>query len=47
MKKNNLVSIVIPFFKKEKFFLSAYNSALNQSYRNIEIIIICDDPSLY
>ena len=44
-KKNNLVSVVMPFFDKEKFFKRAYESALNQSYNNIEIIIICDDVS--
>ncbi len=35
----------MPFFDKEKFFKRAYESALNQSYNNIEIIIICDDVS--
>ena len=46
MKEKKLISVIIPFYKKENFFLSAYKSALNQSYKNIEIIIICDDPDL-
>jgi len=46
MKAKKLISVIIPFYKKENFFLYAYKSALNQSYKNIEIIIICDDPDL-
>lgn len=48
IKLNNLkkVSIIMPFFKKKEFFVKAYKSALNQSYSNIEIIIIYDDPNL-
>jgi teichuronic acid biosynthesis glycosyltransferase TuaG len=37
------VSVVMPFFRKKEFFGEAYNSVLNQSYPNIEIIIIYDD----
>ena len=37
------VSVVMPFFRKKDFFEEAYNSVLNQSYSNIEIIIIYDD----
>ncbi len=37
------VSVVMPFFRKKEFFEEAYNSVLNQSYSNIEIIIIYDD----
>ena len=37
------VSVVMPFFRKKEFFEEAYNSVLNQSYPNIEIIIIYDD----
>ena len=43
MKK---VSIIMPYYKKLPFFEKAYYSALNQSYSNIEIIIIYDDHDL-
>jgi teichuronic acid biosynthesis glycosyltransferase TuaG len=43
MKK---VSVIMPYYKKLCFFEEAYNSALNQNYSNIEIIIIYDDDDL-
>jgi teichuronic acid biosynthesis glycosyltransferase TuaG len=43
MKK---VSVIMPYYKKLCFFEVAYNSALNQNYSNIEIIIIYDDDDL-
>tara|TARA_Y100001958_G_scaffold144781_1_gene122950 strand:+ start:126 stop:899 length:774 start_codon:yes stop_codon:yes gene_type:complete len=43
--KKNLVSVIMPFFKKEKYFKKAYESAINQTYKNLEIIIICDDTN--
>ena len=39
-----LVSIIIPYYRKRKFIKSAIISAIKQSYSNIEIIIIYDDP---
>ena len=43
MKKfNPLVSIIIPVYNGSNFLESAINSALSQSYKNIEIIIIND-----
>ena len=39
----DLVSIIIPYFRKKKFIYKAVNSALKQSYKNIEIIVIYDD----
>lgn len=38
-----LVSVIIPFFKKEKFFFKSFLSAHNQTYKRKEIIIIYDD----
>ena len=39
-----LVSICIPAYKNEKTIVDSMNSALNQTYRNIEIVIV-DDKS--
>jgi len=38
----HLVSIIIPLYNAEKFIKETIESALNQSYKNIEIIIIDD-----
>jgi glycosyltransferase involved in cell wall biosynthesis len=46
IKLKKKVSVIMPFFRKKKFFREAYNSILNQNYRNIEIIIIYDDHNL-
>jgi len=40
-----LVSIIIPVFNRESLVLDAIDSALNQTYKNIEIIVI-DNKSL-
>ena len=42
---NYKVSVIIPYYKKRIFFLKTLKSALNQTYKNFEIIIIYDDPS--
>ena len=39
-----LVSVIIPYFKKKKYIADTLSSVLNQSYNNLEIIIIYDDP---
>jgi glycosyltransferase involved in cell wall biosynthesis len=39
---NPLVSIIIPAYNAEKFILETINSALNQSYTPIEIIVVDD-----
>ncbi len=44
--KKNLVSIIIPYFKKKEFFFETFYSAYNQSYKKKEIIIIYDDEDL-
>ena len=40
--KRELISIVIPFYNEENYFDSCINSALSQTYSNIEILIIND-----
>ena len=40
---SDLVSIIIPYYKKKKFFKKTINSVINQSYKNFEIILIYDD----
>ena len=37
------VSVIMPFYKKRKYFYRSFMSAVQQTYRNIEIIIIYDD----
>ncbi len=41
----NLISIIMPYYKKKEYIKSALNSVLQQTFKNFEIIIINDDPS--
>ena len=41
-----LVSIILPYYKKLKYFNRTYTSIVGQTYKNIEIIIIYDDEDL-
>lgn len=43
MSNQPLVSVIIPTYNREKTILKAINSVLNQSYKNIEVIIVDDD----
>ena len=40
----SLVSIIIPYYKKKLYIEEAVNSAINQTFKDIEIIIVFDDP---
>ncbi len=40
----DLVSIIIPYYKKKILIKKTLNSVLKQSYNNFEIIIVYDDP---
>ena len=46
MKNYPLVSVIIPYYKKKKYFEKTISSILNQSYKNFEIILIYDDSNL-
>ena len=39
----NFVSVIIPYFKKKNFIKKTINSILNQTHKNLEIIVIYDD----
>ncbi len=41
-KMNYLVSIIIPVYNGENYLEEAINSALNQTYKNIEILVVDD-----
>ena len=38
-----LISIIIPYYKKKKFFQNTIKSVLEQTHKNFEIILIYDD----
>ena len=40
---NDLVSIIIPYYRKKLFFEKTIDSIKNQTYKNFEIILIYDD----
>ena len=42
----NLVSVIIPYYRKKKYFKKTLNSILSQTYKKLEIIIIYDDTNL-
>ncbi len=42
----NLVSIIMPYYKKRTFFLISLESILKQTFQNFEIIIIYDDSDI-
>ncbi len=39
----NLVSVIMPYYNKRNYFLKSITSVLNQTYINLEILIIYDD----
>ena len=41
----DLVSVIMPYYKKKEYIVSRINSVLKQSFKNLELIIIYDDPN--
>ena len=46
MLKKNRISIIIPYYRKRKYFKETIKSIFNQTYKNYEIIVIYDDACL-
>ena len=44
MIANKKISIIVPNYKNEKYLEKTLKSLVEQTYKNIEIIIICDKP---
>ncbi len=42
----DLVSVIIPYYKKKNFIKETISSVINQTYQNLEIFIVYDDESL-
>ena len=42
MEKEDLISIIIPVYKVEKYLDKCVQSVVNQSYHNIEVILVDD-----
>ena len=42
----DLVSVIIPYYKKRNTIRETLNSVINQSYKNLEVLVIYDDTNL-
>ena len=40
--KNNLVSVIVPVYNGEKYVATCLENLLNQTYNNLEIIVVDD-----
>ena len=43
MVKKKDVTVIMPYYKKIKYFQRTYSSLLNQTYKNFKVILIYDD----
>ena len=42
MKMNNLISVIVPIYKVEPYLRQCVDSIINQTYKNLEIILVDD-----
>ena len=42
----DLVSVIIPYYKKRNFVRETIISVINQSYENFEVLVIFDDTNI-
>ena len=40
--KDNLISVLVPCYNTERYLRSCIESILNQTYKNIEVVIVND-----
>ena len=44
MIPNKKLSIIVPNYKNEKYLERTLKSLIEQTYKNIEIVVVCDKP---
>lgn len=42
----DLISVIVPYYKKKEYIKKTIDSVINQSYKKIEVIIIYDDEDI-
>ena len=40
--ENKLISVIVPVYKVEKYLTKCIESIINQSYKNLEILLVDD-----